>query len=233
MEGQIFQLSAIDWLAWLGKAVQDSNRVVVRMQPPSIRKLLLSYEYNDSKDRSLCDLGLHQDLWWHLFNMSVMPHTLSFLIDVFDDVTLQASYPVFHHLQPCLFLLFLFLPLAGSLLELAMKFVIISRIIVMFVGGCRHLLDHASFASDRFIVTVHILFPYLSFLFITVSVIVLSRGPLPFVPLLLVRVPQLRPAAILASSLTIIIHMPSLLSRLLPLDKLFFILLLLPFIGFF
>ena len=59
VEGQVFQLSAIDRLAWLGETVQDSNRVVVRMQPPSVRELLLSYEYNHTKDRSLCKLGLH------------------------------------------------------------------------------------------------------------------------------------------------------------------------------
>ena len=67
--------------------------------------------------------------------MSVMRHPLSLLVDVPDDVTLQASDPVFHHLHPCPLLLFLFLPLAGSLLELTMKFVIVSRIIVIFLSG--------------------------------------------------------------------------------------------------
>ena len=135
MEGQTFQLSAIDGLAGLGETVQDSDRVVVRVQPPCVRELLLSHEYNHTKDRSLCKLGLHQDLGRHLFDMGAMRHSLSFLVEVPDDVTLQAGDPVFHHLHPCPLLLFLFLPLAGSLLELTMIFVLISRIIVIFVGG--------------------------------------------------------------------------------------------------
>ena len=59
MKGKIFQLGAIYGLAWLRKAIQDFNSVVIRMQASRVLELSLGDKDYNSKYGRLGQLRFH------------------------------------------------------------------------------------------------------------------------------------------------------------------------------